>query len=64
MKLTEEEIRKAFENYSPPRWMIEIIQRIGKEYAERIIDKCAEIVSFNDDIESLYDTIKDLKYEL
>ena len=40
MKLTEEEIRKAFENYSPPRWMIETIQKIGKEcLVDGVLDK-------------------------
>ncbi|MCP4255007.1 MAG: hypothetical protein GY775_16695 [Candidatus Scalindua sp.] len=42
MKLLEKDIRKEFENYSPPTWMIETIQKIGKTYAKKIIDECAK----------------------
>lgn len=42
LKLIKEEILKEFEDYSPPNWMVETIQRISKKYGEKIIDKCAK----------------------
>jgi len=44
MKLTEETIRKEFGDYKPPSWLVRIVQKIAKEYAEKIINECVKNV--------------------
>jgi hypothetical protein len=63
--MTDKEIETEFGEYKPPKWMIKIIHKINKKFAEKLLNRVVDCALQSeiriDQYKYFYGSIKDIE---